>query len=110
MIKKYKIIDSTFNRANYPDLIGKIVENPPPYATVIEISEKKSMKEISDLGNASDRPMEMFVKRCWKEGYDKEEIISGIIEFYNQSMKDARFIFNQIILKLSGIKKNEDKD
>jgi len=38
MANKYKIVDSKFNRANYPDLIGKIVDVPPAYAQV-ELSQ-----------------------------------------------------------------------
>jgi len=32
--KKYEVIDSDFNRENYSDLIGKILDSPPAYAQV----------------------------------------------------------------------------
>jgi hypothetical protein len=71
------------------------------------------MKDIfnkTSLDKNEEKPMEKFVIRCWREGYEKEEIVGGIIEFYNQSPEVARFVFNQIILKLSGIKKKEDSE
>lgn len=111
MKKKYQIVDNGFNRDNFPDLIGKIVENPPQYASVVLISEKVPMKDIFDktsLDKKEKKPMEKFVIRCWREGYDKEDIVNGIVEFYKQTPEVARFVFNQIILKLSGIKKKED--
>jgi hypothetical protein len=34
---KYLVIDSPFNRANYPQLIGLKLNSPPAYAEVREI-------------------------------------------------------------------------
>lgn len=38
---KYEVINSDFNKANYPDLIGKILDSPPAYAQVKVIQEPK---------------------------------------------------------------------
>lgn len=32
--QKYLVIDDEFNRENYPDLIGKVLDSPPAYAKV----------------------------------------------------------------------------
>ena len=32
--KKWEVVDNDFNQANYPDLIGKTYNDPPPYAKV----------------------------------------------------------------------------
>ncbi len=36
---RYKVADNDFNRANYPNLIGKEYHKPPGYAAVIPIQE-----------------------------------------------------------------------
>lgn len=33
----FKVVDNDFNRANYPNLIGKILDEPPAYAQVVEV-------------------------------------------------------------------------
>lgn len=38
----YRVVDNEFNRANYPDFIGKVSETPPSYAQV----EKLNMEKI----------------------------------------------------------------
>jgi hypothetical protein len=49
MKKYYKVEDSEFNRENYPNLIGKVMMNPPSYATVgiIEAAGKFSTKDYN---------------------------------------------------------------
>ena len=33
-MRKFKVVDTAFNRANYPDLIGHLFDVPPGYAQV----------------------------------------------------------------------------
>ena len=41
MRTKYKVIDSDFNKANYPDLIGKTLDNPQPTPKSPLLKKKK---------------------------------------------------------------------
>ncbi len=43
----FKVVDSEFNRANYPGIIGQVYKNPPGYAAVEP--HDMSMKEIREL-------------------------------------------------------------
>jgi len=36
---QYEVVDSEFNRKNYPDMIGKVLDNPPAYAQVKVVKE-----------------------------------------------------------------------
>lgn len=110
MKKLYEVVDSDFNQANYPDLIGRVFENPPAYANVKVIIEKTPMKEIFRLQSrlfeeeiASDM-IEDFVIKCLREGYGKEEIIEGIGDLFRQAPEPATNIFNRAVLKIKEIK------
>lgn len=35
---KFLVVDNAFNRENYPDLVGKILDSPPAYAQVKEVN------------------------------------------------------------------------
>ena len=110
MKKQYEVVDCAFNQANYPDLIGKVLDTPPSYAKVRVITEKTPMREIFRLQsklfedeNASDM-IEDFVMKCLGEGYGKEEIIEGIGELFRQAREPATDIFNRTVVKLKGFK------
>jgi hypothetical protein len=48
--EKYLVVDNEFNRANYPDLVGKILDKPPSYAHVAPTSVlNKWLDEAFDL-------------------------------------------------------------
>ena len=106
---KYEIVDSEFNRKNYPDMIGKILDSPPAYANVRLINEDKpSLREIFHfqsrmfLDDKADHfPMD-FVMKALKVGYEKNDIIEGLGEFYRQAPDAANSIFNKTIMKIKG--------
>ena len=115
MKTQYEVVDSAFNRANYSDLIGKIFDNPPAYANVRIVKEKMPMKEIFRLQSRffeeeiADDMIEDFVIKCLREGYEKDEIINGITEFYRQAKEPATNIFNRAVLKMKGVKMAKKK-
>jgi hypothetical protein len=39
-VYEFVVTDCDFNRANYPDLIGKRFKNPPSYAAVMEVEKE----------------------------------------------------------------------
>jgi hypothetical protein len=106
---KYEIVDSEFNRRNYPDMIGKILDSPPAYANVRLINEDKpSLEEIFHFQSrmflddkAEHFPMD-FVMKALKVGYEKNDIIEGLGEFYRQAPDAANSIFNKTIMKIKG--------
>ena len=103
----FEVVDSSFNRANYSDLIGKILDNPPAYANVKLIKDdKKSLQSIFDQqskffaeDNVNDM-LEDFVIKALKSGYDKPEIIEGLTEFYRQSPEVGSSIFTRAVIKM----------
>lgn len=106
---KYEVVDSEFNRANYPDMIGKILDKPPAYANVKLIKDDKpSLEEIFHFQNrmfmdnkADHFPMD-FVIKALKVGHSKDDIIKGLGEYYNQAPDAANSIFNKTIMKIKG--------
>jgi len=112
MKTKYEVIDNPFNRENYPDLIGKILDNPPAYAQVKLIKEKMPMSEIYKLQSRmfeekeSTDMVEDFVMKCLRAGYDKQEIIEGIREFYRQAPEVGNQIFTRAVVKMKNLGKN----
>ena len=110
MKTKFEIIDSDLNRAEYPDLIGQIVDDPPGYANVRLIKEKTPMEEIFKyqsnwIGEKYGKTtLEDFAVKSLKEGYSKEEIVAGITKFYRQCEEVATNIFNRAVVIAAGIK------
>jgi hypothetical protein len=45
-----------------------------------------------------------FVLKCIKEGYNEDEVVEGIREFYRQSPEVGRSIFDRAVLNYMGIK------
>jgi hypothetical protein len=45
-----------------------------------------------------------FVLKCIKEGYNKDEVVEGIREFYRQSPEVGRNIFDRAVLNYMGIR------
>ena len=113
MKTRYEVVDSDFNKANYPDLIGKKLDNPPGYANVRMIQEKTPMKEIWHFQSKSfseptaETSLEDFAIKCIREGYDKEEVIKGLTEFYRQDAVVGREIVDRSILNYLGINKKK---
>jgi len=109
---QYEVTDTSFNRANYRDLIGKILDKPPAYAQVRIIMNKPSMREIFRLQSrmfeekeAGDM-VEDFVIKCLRAGYEQNEIISGIQEFYHQAPEVGNQIFTRVVVKMKNLGKN----
>jgi len=46
----YLVVDNAFNRANYPDMIGMKVNNPPSYVNVKEVDEEFVWTRVGDPG------------------------------------------------------------
>ena len=113
MKTKYEVVDSEFNQKNYPDMIGQILDNPPAYANVRLIKEKAPMKEIFRLQSrlfqeeVSSDMLEDFVIKCLREGYEQNEVIAGIGEFFRQCEEVAQNIFTRAVVKMQGIKAPE---
>lgn len=113
MKHKYEVVDSGFNREHYSDLIGKIYDgNPPSYAQVKIVDEKKSLRDIWSLQsktfqeeNTTDM-IEDFVIKALRAGYEKNEIVEGIREFYRQAPEVGNNIFNRTIIKMKGLGRN----
>lgn len=107
---KYKITDSDFNRANYPDLIGQIVDNPPAYAKVELVKDLPSMESIwknqsNWIGESyGETKLDDFIIKCLKVGYDKPEIIEGLRKYFSQSADAAEGIFTRAVVKIKNIK------
>jgi len=106
---KYEVVDSEFNRKNYPDMIGKVLDSPPAYANVKLVRDAKpSLQEIFHFQSrmflddkAEHFPMD-FVMKALKVGYEKNDIIEGLGEFYRQAPDAANSIFNKTIMKIKG--------
>ena len=114
MAHKYKVVDNGFNQANYPDLVGKILDTPPAYANVELIQDKPPMAEIFKyqsnwIGEShGETKLDDFIIKCLQAGYGKEEIIEGLGKFYRQAPESANGIFNRAIVKYKGIKPPKD--
>ncbi len=76
MKTKYEILDAPFNRDNYPDLIGQVVDSPPPHAHVKLVKVRESLDEIFE--NATLTFPTDFIKKCISEGYQQKEIIDAL--------------------------------
>lgn len=50
---KYLVVDNAFNRENYPDLVGKILDSPPAYAQVKEVNYRDIAKTEKQQESAS---------------------------------------------------------
>lgn len=61
--------------------------------------QSKSLMDPSSSTLSED-----FVIKCLREGYERDEIIKGISEFYRQSFEVAEEIFERAVLGFIGIK------
>ena len=115
MAHKYKVVDTKFNQANYPDLIGQILDKPPAYANVQLVQDRPSMADIFKYQSKwldesiGDTSLENFVIKCFKAGYEKDEIIEGLGEFFRQAPEPANNIFNRAIMMLKKLGPYADK-
>ena len=112
MKTRYKVVDNKFNQANYPDLIGQILDSPPAYAHVELIKEKVPMDKIwrsqtKMFGLEGDTMLEDFVVKCLRAGYDKKEIVEGLTKYYRQAEEPATDIFNRVVIRMKGLKAPE---
>lgn len=114
---KYEIVDSEFNRKNYPDMIGKVMDSPPAYANVKLVDEQRTpMEQIFRLQSrlfqeeVSSDMLEDFVIKCLRAGYNKDEIIEGIGKFFRQCEEVAQNIFTRAVVKMKGIKPPKESD
>ena len=79
--EKFLVVDSEFNRTNYPDMVGKIVDSPVSYARVVPISNlKKWVQEAADL---IDQPIKLLM-------------ISNLIDEANELRKMQEKILSKI--------------
>jgi hypothetical protein len=111
MKTKYEVIDNPFNRENYPDLIGRILDKPPAYAQVKLIKEKMPIGEFFKSaifrGEKIDSTMgELIAIECLKAGYDQNEIIRGLQEFYHKTPEESSQIFTRAVVKMKNLGKN----
>jgi len=98
MADKYKVVDNEFNRANYPDLVGEVLDTPPTYANVELVKDRKSMEDIFKV---STDDAQMFAVRCFRAGYYQDEIVAGISELFNESLDSSKKIFNGAIMQMT---------
>ena len=104
MKTKYEILDAPFNRDNYPDLIGQVVDSPPPHAHVKLVKVRESLDEIFE--NATLTFPTDFIKKCISEGYQQKEIIDALGNMYRMSLEESNGLFKKVILDKTGIGKN----
>jgi len=105
---KYEIVDDSFNRANYPDMIGKIVDTPPSYAKVKLIKDDKpSLDDIFRrqskmwTEDKAEHMPEDFAMKALRAGYDNESIIEGLGKWYRQAPDAASSILSKAVSKMS---------
>jgi hypothetical protein len=56
--EEYLVVNNEFNRANYPDMIGKSFDSPPAYAQVTTIKNlNKWIAQASDLLSQAEKIM-----------------------------------------------------
>lgn len=58
------VVDNEFNQANYPDLIGKVFENPPGFAAVVETDAGKRAAQI--MREVDDSLLDMEINRKYQ--------------------------------------------
>ena len=104
MKTKYEILDAPFNRENCPDLIGQVVDNPPPHAHVRLVKVRETAYEIASNNAPTD-----FIKKCISEGYQQKEIIEALQNLHGMSLEESNGLFKKVILDKTGIGKNVDK-
>lgn len=64
---KYRVTDHPFNKQNYPDMIGKIVSNPPSFARVELVKDEVPCKYCGKLTRMTGTKL---CNTCWAiEGY-----------------------------------------
>lgn len=51
--EKFYVVDNDFNKKNYPDLVGKIFDNPPSYAQVKVVGGEEKEEEIEESSSNS---------------------------------------------------------
>lgn len=96
-------VDSPFNQKNYPDAIGKEFENPPSYVQVKRTNAKDGLEQIwrhqtrwLNYSPEAETSLEDFAIKAIRAGYDKEDIVEGIREHYNQAPEVGENIYDRV--------------
>lgn len=109
MSVRYLVVDSEWNKNNSPDLIGKIFDEPPSYTAVKQIKDKIPIADIFrmqshfSLEPTAETSIDDFVIKCVREGYEKDEVVEGIREFYRQAPEVGNNIFDRAVMNFMGI-------
>jgi len=114
MANKFKVTDSEFNRANYPDIIGEVFDTPPAYANVEMVRDITSMDSIFETQSkwsrdeVSDEDIIGFIIKSLRAGHQQVDIIKSVMKYFRKESNDAQGLFTKAVVKMKNIKPPKD--